>query len=105
MARNVRNQYGELDIVAIDSKSQPEELVIVEVRARTIGKTQSPIDSIGPRKLRTLINAGRAFVDSLGWQGFWRFDLAGITFHDKNDLNNWTLEHLRDITAGMNVFT
>ena len=70
MARNVRNQYGELDIVAIDSKSQPKELVIVEVRARTIGKTQSPIDSIGPRKLRTLINAGRAFVGMAGILAF-----------------------------------
>ena len=105
MARNVKNQYGELDIVALDSKSQPKELVIVEVRARTIGETQSAVESIGPRKLRTLIKAGREFVDSLSWQGIWRVDLTAITFHDKNDLNNWTLEHIKDITEGMNVLT
>lgn len=102
LARNVKNKYGELDIAAFDAKSQPKELVIVEVRARTIGKTQSPVDSIGPRKLHTLIRAGREFVDSLDWQGFWRFDLIGITFHNANDPNDWTLEHIRDITAGMN---
>ncbi|MBQ6773555.1 MAG: YraN family protein [Synergistaceae bacterium] len=105
LARNVKNQYGELDIIAIDSKSNPEELVIIEVRARTTGKIQSAIDSIGPHKLRTLIKAGREVVNLLNWSGFWRIDVAGITFHDKNDLTNWTLEHVRDITAGMNLLS
>ena len=41
IARNVKNFYGELDIVSIDTKINPQELVIVEVRSRTIGKIQS----------------------------------------------------------------
>ena len=103
IGRNLRNEYGELDIAALDRVSRPEELVIVEVRCRTIGMIQSPLDSIGPKKLRTLINSARDFVNSSGWQGFWRIDVIGVTLHDKNDHDNWQLEHIRDITEGMNV--
>lgn len=101
LARNVRNEYGELDIVALEGK----ELVIVEVRARTIGKTQSPVDSIGSRKLRTLTRSSLEFVNSIDWLGFWRIDVVGITFHDKNSTANWELEHIKDITAGMNILS
>ncbi len=97
LARNVRNQYGELDITAIDDS----ELVIVEVRARTVGKMQPPLTSIGPRKLRTLVKSSMEFVSEVEWDGFWRIDVIGITFHD----DTWTLEHIKDITAGMNILS
>ncbi|MBQ7216700.1 MAG: YraN family protein [Synergistaceae bacterium] len=99
IARNVRNQYGELDIIALDAKTQPQELVIVEVRCRTLGKIQTPIETIGFRKLRTLLRASQEYVDSLGWSGFWRIDIIGITLQDKNTLDNWELEHIKDITS------
>lgn len=102
IARNIRNKYGELDIIALDKGKN--ELVIIEVRARTIGKIQSPADSIGYRKLRSLINSSRLYIeDSLNWLGFWRIDLVGITIQEKNHPDNWTLEHIRDITSGMNL--
>ncbi|MBR2207677.1 MAG: YraN family protein [Synergistaceae bacterium] len=106
LARNVKNQHGELDIVAADLNSKPQELVIIEVRCRTIGKIQSPFDSIGPRKLNTLIKASREFIDKIEWENFWRIDIIGITMKDnKNNNNDWELEHIRDITAGMNVLS
>lgn len=95
LARNVRNNYGELDIVAVEGG----ELVIAEVRARTIGKIQAPVDTIGTRKLRTLTRSGMEYVDSIEWAGFWRIDVIGITFQDKNNCGNWTLEHIKDITS------
>lgn len=95
LARNIRNDYGELDIIALDG----HELVIVEVRARTIGHVQAPADTIGTRKLRTLTRSGLDYVNSIDWAGFWRIDLVGITFHDKEDFTNWTLEHIKDITS------
>ena len=102
IARNIRNKYGELDIIALDKGKN--ELVIIEVRARTIGKIQSPVDSIGSRKLHSLINSSRLYIeDSLNWPGFWRIDLIGITIQEKNHPDNWTLEHIRDITSGMNL--
>ena len=100
IARNVRNKYGELDIVALDANTRPIELVIVEVRGRTIGKLQAPLDTIGSRKLRTLLRASQEYIDNdLGWSGFWRIDVIGITLQDKNSLENWELEHVRNITG------
>ena len=105
LGRNLRNEYGELDIAALDRESRPEELVIVEVRCRTIGMIQSPLDSIGPKKFRTLINSAREFVNSSEWQSFWRIDVIGIILRNKDDRSNWKLEHIRDITGGMNVIS
>lgn len=97
IARNVRNEYGELDIIAMDPYEA--ELVIVEVRARTIGKMQGPIDSVGSRKLYALKRASEWYVESLEWSGFWRIDLIGITVNNKKAPEDWELEHLRDITS------
>ena len=109
IARNARNKYGELDIIALDNSDKDKhnsELVIIEVRARTLGKIQSPADSIGYRKLHSLINSSRLFIeDNLNWPGFWRIDLVGITITEKNHPDNWTLEHIRDITSGMNFLS
>lgn len=98
LARNIKNSYGELDIIALDTKTQPIELVIVEVRCRTLGKIQAPLESIGSRKLRTLLRASQEYVDDLNWSGFWRIDVIGITLQEKNSLDNWELEHVKNIT-------
>ena len=105
LARNVKIPPGELDIVAADLNSKPQELIIIEVRCRTIGKIQPPLDSIGPRKLNALIKSSREFVDKIEWQNFWRIDIIGITVSGKENenKNDYELQHIRDITAGMNV--
>lgn len=100
LERNARNKYGELDIIASDKSEKPEELVIVEVRCRTIGKIQGALDSIGPRKMRTLIRSSMKYIDDLGWPGFWRIDVIGITLKNADDFQDWELEHIRDITDG-----
>lgn len=100
LGRNLVNPYGELDIVAMDGS----ELVIVEVRCRTLGKVQSSLDSVGPRKLRRLVDAGRAHADRIGWTGPWRIDLIGFTVNtaDRDAAEpEWRLEHVRDVTRGM----
>ena len=97
LARNVHNQYGELDIVAINNK----ELIIVEVRCRTFGEIQSPLDSIGPKKLNSLIKSSREFINSMDWPDFWRIDLVGIIINN----NEWELTHIKDITNGMNIMS
>ena len=97
--RNVRNDYGELDITAFDVTAHPKELVIIEVRCRTLGKMQSPLESIGSRKIRTLMRASQQYVDDMNWPGFWRIDAVGITADKKKAPDEWELEHVRDITA------
>ena len=98
--RNVRNKYGELDIVALDANTRPIELVIVEVRGRTIGKLQAPLDTIGSRKLNALLRASQEYIDNdLGWSGFWRIDVIGITVRDKYTLEISDFEHVKNITG------
>ena len=99
LSRNFSCRLGELDIVAMDEIGK--ELVVVEVRYRTFGDMQSPEDSIGPKKLRTLVNAGRVYVDDIGWTGPWRIDLVGITAHPRESSKHWHLEHIENITDGV----
>lgn len=105
LGRNVTNRCGEIDIVAMDDGDH--ELVLVEVRCRTVGAVQSPLDSVGPKKLRALVRAGRTLVDKMGWTGFWRIDLIGITVPcggspaGPRGAEEWRVDHIRDITAGM----
>jgi putative endonuclease len=98
LSRNFSCKLGELDIVAIDKKEK--ELVVVEVRYRTYSEMQSPSDSIGPKKLRTLVNAGRVYVNDLAWTGPWRIDLVGITAFPREPERQWQIEHIKDITGG-----
>ena len=97
--RNVRDQYGELDIVAFDPKESPQELVIVEVRCRTRNKVQDAYDSIDRRKMRALLRASEEYIDCIGWEGFWRIDLIAITVEPRGSLEDWSLEHVKNITA------
>ena len=97
LARNVRNRYGELDIVAADYREK--ELVIVEVRCRTKNKLQDAIESIDRRKYRALIRASYEYIDSIDWSGCWRIDLIAITIDSRKSLNDWTLEHVKGITG------
>lgn len=98
LSRNFSCKLGELDIVAIDPREK--ELVVVEVRYRTFGEMQSPSDSVGPKKLRALVNAGRVYVDDLAWRGPWRIDLMGITAFPREPERRWQIEHVKDITGG-----
>ena len=99
LSRNFSCRLGELDIVAMDQGEK--ELVVVEVRYRTFGDVQSPEDSIGPKKLRTLVNAGRVYVDYMEWAGPWRVDLVGITAHPRDPSECWRIEHIENITDGV----
>lgn len=90
--RNVRFRSGELDLVSKDG----DEMVVVEVRYRSVGKLMPPEASVGPRKLKKLVLAGLAYMDRIGWSGFWRIDLVAITERG----GRISLEHYRDITGG-----
>lgn len=93
LERNVSFKCGELDIVALDGK----ELVVVEVRTRTIGKMMPPECSVGPDKLKKLVRAGKHYVAKNNWNGPWRIDLVAVTVQDR-DL--YSIDRFQDITAG-----
>lgn len=91
---NVRMKMGELDIVA----EEGGEMVVVEVRTRTLGRMLPPEATVGPSKIRKLIRTGTAWMASREWEGPWRIDIAAITVGSDG---NPSLEIFRDITTGM----
>jgi len=92
--RNVRLRSGELDMVAFDG----DELVVVEVRTRSVGKMAPPETTVGPSKLRKLVRTGRWYVLNKGWEGPWRIDVVAVTV--KGDKNP-EVEIFRDVTMGL----
>ena len=75
-----------------------KDLVIVEVRCRTKNNIQDAIDSIDRRKMRALLRASNEYIDAINWLGFWRIDLIAVTIDEKDNLENWELQHVKDIT-------
>jgi len=93
--RNIRVGRGELDIVAIDG----DELVIVEVRTRRIGKISPSETTVGPHKLKSILKTARRYVEkTLLYDGNWRIDIAAVTM-DENGA--YSVEMFSDITMGM----
>ena len=95
IGRNVRVGRGELDIIAIDG----DELVIVEVRTRRIGKISPSETTVGPNKLKSILKCARTYVERiLSYDGNWRIDIAAVTM----DVNGaYSVEMFGDITMGM----
>jgi putative endonuclease len=63
LARNYRTRYGELDIIAADSRC----LVFCEVKTRVAGGRQGPaepLDAVGHRKRRQLRAVAREWLAS-----------------------------------------
>ena len=95
IGRNVRAGKGELDIVAIDG----DELVIVEVRTRRIGKISPSETTVGPNKLKSILQSARTYVERiLSYDGNWRIDIAAVTVDESGA---YRVEMFSDITMGM----
>ena len=98
LARNYRTRYGELDIVAADSRC----LVFCEVKTRVAGGSTGPagpLDAIGPRKRRQLRAMAREWLASEHTQGRphrpeLRFDAIGIVVTARGALVS--LQHLEN---------
>ncbi len=94
MGTNIRMRMGELDIVA----EEGGEMVVVEVRTRTLGRMLPPEATVGPSKIRKLVRTGTAYMDHIGWEGPWRIDIAAITVDPGGKP---ALDVFRDITVGL----
>jgi putative endonuclease len=75
LQRNVYTPYGELDIVARCG----EIIVFVEVKTRTSSSFGLPEISVGPRKVRHLLDSALAFMQQyMGCEDAWRVDVIAI---------------------------
>lgn len=76
LARNYRNRFGEIDIIAREGRT----LCFVEVRTRTEIWHGHPFESISPVKQRTIIRTAQGYLtreDSLDIDA--RFDVVAVT--------------------------
>lgn len=75
LARNWRCSAGELDVIARDGAT----LVICEVKTRSSRAYGSPLEAVGPRKLRRLRELALRWLDEQGIHvPDIRFDVIGI---------------------------
>ena len=75
LARNYRNTFGEIDIIAEDGKM----LCFVEVRTRTKDWHGHPFESISPAKQKKIIRAARGYLARQGTEDVEaRFDVVAV---------------------------
>lgn len=70
VARNVRNRFGEIDVIARDG----DTLVFVEVRLRRSGAYGGAAASITPAKAARLVAAAQAYLATLAHEPPCRID-------------------------------
>ena len=80
--KNFLAKVGEIDIVAKDG----DEIVFVEVRARSSSEYGGAAASVGGAKRRKLIRAASLWLQARKWEGACRFDVVA--------LDGGRLEHL-----------
>jgi putative endonuclease len=79
-AANVHLLGAEIDLVMEDPARQ--ELVFVEVRARSGGAFGTPEESVTSRKRAALARAVAAYIARARWLGPYRLDFVGIRYGD-----------------------
>lgn len=90
VARNVRGEYGEIDIVARDG----EELVFVEVKTRIGDASIAPDEAVDARKLLRLERLAEAWCAEHGLDDRpWRVDVIAIVLARSGQVVQ--LDHLR----------
>jgi putative endonuclease len=97
LARNFRTRYGEIDLVAADSRC----IVFCEVKTR-VAKGSSgpsaPLDAIGPAKRRQVRRMAKQWLVETAskrpHRDGLRFDAIGVTLSPRGAV--LTLEHLED---------
>ncbi len=80
--------HYEIDIIARDG----DELVIVEVKARSSKSYEHPSEAVSNKKIRFLVNAAEAYILETNSNRDTRFDVISIIFNGPD----FELEHFKD---------
>lgn len=88
LEKNWRYKKAEVDIITL----YKEELVIVEVKARSSDLFINPEDAVTPAKRKRIIEAVNYYVIDKDWNVNVRFDIISLLkMKDK-----WTINHIED---------
>jgi putative endonuclease len=87
VARNVRNNGGELDLVARDG----DTLCFVEIKARASGVFGGAVAAVDRAKRAKLARAAHAYLARDPWEGPCRFDVLAIDLETEGTGPRYTL--------------
>lgn len=90
LEQNWRYLKAEIDLIAIDTQSN--QLVIIEVKARTSDQVQAPEKAVNPTKKKLLILAADAYITKAKMELEVRFDVISLLFIDQK----WKINHLKN---------
>lgn len=89
LARNYRSRFGEIDLIAANSRY----LVFAEVKTRRKGSMTGPLESVTAAKQRRLIRTALMYLRSFPSALQPRFDVIGLTVKDGSAVS---VEHIED---------
>jgi putative endonuclease len=83
------SQKAEIDIIAEKDKN----LIFVEVKSRKNNDFGDPAVMVNRRKQKLLVSAATKYMESINYDGDFRFDIITVTGYDLSKSN---LEHFED---------
>lgn len=84
IARNYRNHFGEIDIIALDSSQSPRTLVFVEVKTRKNKLFSLPCEAVTRKKQVQISKVAMAYLsENKLADSATRFDVVAIVLPDK----------------------
>jgi putative endonuclease len=90
VARNVRTEYGEIDLVALIE----DVTVFVEVKTRSSLRYGYPEEAVTEEKSRHLADSAQAYLQSLdSGEIAWRIDVIAV---QKSGEGNFEIEHFEN---------
>ena len=95
VARNFRRPYGEIDIVARETKGA---LVFVEVKTVSYGTLYRGEENVHPQKLKRLSRTIQSYLLYTHEEGEWRFDVVVVELDILTKKAN--IRHLDDVIIG-----
>ena len=97
VARNYRNRFGEIDIIALDGQT----IVFVEVKTRKSYATGSPLEAVDETKQAKIIQVAEAYLKQRRlFEYSVRFDVIGIVWNEDEPNSKPELTHVRHAFTG-----
>lgn len=100
LARNYRNKWGEIDVVAsikyqVSDRKTEEYRVFVEVKTKTGEQYGEPWEMIDEHKLHKVENMGHLWCEEMGWKGLCRIDVVGVWLNESGEVER--IEHWENV--------
>ncbi|MBI9048330.1 MAG: YraN family protein [Anaerolineaceae bacterium] len=92
VARNFRNDYGEVDIIGLDKS----DMVFFEVKTRCTDAFGYPELAITDRKLSRMINSAMDYIQAFEQTVDWRIDVIAINLNKEKKTSQ--IEWIKNVT-------